>query len=172
MLREPGATGAVLTGRDRAGAVGRPRGIATFEFVLVFPILMMLVAALFLVARADTRKSLTATVARNEGWNRTADANPGKVLELGNAPADSIVTAAPTREVPRGPLFPRDTFTAKSRLSATWRTWDRRDVPFEPGRGWMVPHLKELGMIARSVTNLNGVVGNIQQILSRLVFPG
>lgn len=157
--------------RGTASTRPRPRGIATFEFVLVFPVLMMLVAALFLIARADTKKSLTVTVARNEGWNRDADASPGKVLELGNAPADSVVTATPAREVPRGPLFPKDTFNAKSKLAATWRTWDHRDVPFEPNRGWMVPHLKELGMIAKSVRNLNGIVGNIRDLLSLLRRP-
>lgn len=157
--------------RGTTGTRPRPRGIATFEFVLVFPILMLLVASLFLVARADTKKSLTATMARNEAWNRDTDANPGKVLELGNDPADSIVTAAPTRELPHGPLFPKDTFNAKSRLSATWRTWDHRDVKFRPGQGFMVPHMEELFMIAKSVTNLNGIVNNIGQVASQLAIP-
>jgi len=149
----------------------RRRGIATLEFVLVFPLLMALVAGLFLIARADTRKTLTATAARNEAWKQRANANPGLVLELGNDPITSAVTTTQTRNVERGPLFPKDTFTATTKFTATGRTWDYRDVPFRPGRGPMNPHLDELFMIAKSVTNLGGILNNVAGIAGKLVVP-
>ena len=74
-------------------------------------------------------------------------------------------------EVERGPLFPKDTFTAQSKFTATGRTWDYRDVPFRPGRGPMNPHLDELFMIAKSVTNLGGILDNVAGIASKLVVP-
>ncbi len=146
-------------------------GIATLEFVLVFPMLLALVAGLFLVARADVSKTLTATQARNELWQRERNANPGAVLALGNDPARSLVAATPSNPVRGGSLFPNG-FTARSKAATTGRTWDYRDVPFGSVSRFMGFHIKELGLITAGLAQAPGILGNLNTFLGQLKLPG
>lgn len=139
-----------------AARAARRHGIATLELVLVFPLLLALVAAIFLVARADTARTFTPTKARNEAWKKRPQADPGDVLKVGHDPIRSGVDGSAEAGVKVLPPYGRTTLTARSGATATAHTWDSRAVPFAPGRKWLAPHTDEYGMIAGNVPILGG----------------
>jgi hypothetical protein len=145
-------------------------GIATLEIVLVFPMLLALVAAIFLVGRADATKSLTATRARDEAWKKRPTADPGEVLRLLNDPIVSAVATEEIRAVSPGPLFRGTNFQARTRAEVTGRPWDRRDIPFDPGRATFDPHREELGRIADNLPLLRTLL-NLELMLYWLLAP-
>jgi hypothetical protein len=131
----------------------RRPGIASLEMVLVFPLLLALVAGVFLIARADAAKTFTATRARAEAWNRRADANPGDPLVLGTDPGRSAVDGSGSAGVKPGPLFPTANFRARSANTATGNTWASPTVRFAP-QPPMVPHMEEFNQMAKSIGSL------------------
>ena len=137
-------------------------GIATLEFIFVFPILLSIVAAIILIARADVHKIAVATAARNDAWQKRPDANPGDVLKLLNDPAQSEITGRSRSVVPRSSIFAGE-FTADGRTTATGRPWDRKDLRFRPGQLHLVPHEAELALIVDSVPGLGAFLSTCHE---------
>ena len=134
----------------------RRRGIAPLEFVLVFPLLLALTAALFLIARAVLSKSFAATTARHDAWAGRGAVPPGSPLSLNPDPTRSLANRNATSPVPSGPLFAGG-FTADSRHTVFANPWDARAVPFAGGRPAFGFHDRELGMLVGQVRQLQAL---------------
>ena len=131
------------------------RGIATLELVLLFPILLLIVSALYLIAREDVAKVQAATDARAQTWRKRPDAPGGRLLQPLHNPADSRVSTLPQRSVSGAPVFTGQTFQAQSGNTLVGNPWDSQDkgIPFRPRlQKNMVPHTDELAMIGTDVT--------------------
>jgi hypothetical protein len=135
----------------------RRRGIAPLEFVFVFPLLLMLTAALFLIARADLSKSFSATDSRHRAWRDRPSVQPGPALTIDADIAPSLAKRTTLTPVEPGPLFPGG-LQAESRSTLFAHSWDNRAVPYGPGHPAFEPHLTELGMIAGQVPLLGLIV--------------
>jgi hypothetical protein len=152
--------------------VGQRRaGIATLELLMVLPMLVALVAAIFLLGRAAERKTSSATEARQRAWARRPQAPPGDVLQLLNDPLASEVKDQHVERVPPGPLFRGANFTAESRNHTIARTWDYRLVPFPAGQPGMQPHLDELRKALDNVPMLGGAVVLAVQVFGWTLNP-
>src|ERR1700757_2571184 len=91
---------------SRAIANARPRGrpgMASLEFVLVFPMLLAMAAGLFLLAHAVETKSATAITARQDAGNQRPQAPAGETLWVFSDPLDSAIQADPQRTFTSGP---------------------------------------------------------------------
>jgi hypothetical protein len=118
--------------------------MATLELVMIFPFLMLLVAALFFVARAVAARTTGITQVRHDAFARRDQANPGTILGLTDNPLASMVTATATQPVAGGPTFPGTTFQAQALGSTTGRTWgtfgpDQQEVSFQLSTLYFAP---------------------------------
>lgn len=130
--------------------VTRRRGIATLELVFIFPLLMLMASAIFVMFRGDVAKESAATRARAQVFRQQNAADAGRVLRIDHNPLDSITSTVRQQPVPLGPLFGRRTTDAVSSASITGRVWDYEDIAFLPaGRTWQ-PHQVELDAILRN----------------------
>lgn len=145
-------------------------GIATLEFIFVFPILLSIVAAIILMARADVHKIAVATAARNDAWKKRTDANPGQILKLLNDPLQSEVTGKSKSVVPRSSIF-AEKFTADGQNLATGRPWDRKDLKFKSGQLHLVPHEAELTFIVDNVPGLGAFISSGMTLLTAVMSP-
>jgi hypothetical protein len=134
-------------------------GIATLEYVLVFPMLLAMAAALFVMGRAVLRKEVVASTARTEAWQKRPNAQPGHPLQLAHNPMTSAVDATATKPVSLGKIFPGQTNQAESRASVTGHPWAKEDIPFAPGQGILRPHGHELDLLGNNLTGLLGGSG-------------
>lgn len=149
----------------------RRRGIATLEFVIVFPMLLVMVAAIFLMARADVEKTFVVTNARNDAWQKRATANPGNVLKLLNDPAASEAKGAATHAVVRSNYYAPESFTAEGKATAVGKTWDKEHLKFTPGRPHLDPHRDELTLLAENIPALASIVNLSLQVLGTVMSP-
>lgn len=133
------------------------RAVATIEFVMVFPLLVFLVAALFLIARASIAKESAASGARYKAWAARPSAEPGQIYRVNHEPSDSRVSGQHRVTVLPGPLFRNERFTADSVGFAIDRTWDHRDVPFDR-LGDFKLHERPFKPIAQNIPGGSGVV--------------
>jgi len=130
--------------------VGRRRGIATLELVFIFPLLMLMASAIFMMFRGDVGKESAATRARAQVFRQQNAADAGRVLQIDRNPLDSSTSTIQRQPVPLGPLFGRASTDAVSSASVTGRVWDYKDIAFLPvGRTWQ-PHRVELDAILRN----------------------
>ena len=148
----------------------RRRGMAPLEFVFVFPLLLCLTAALFLVARADLSKSFSATDARHRAWAGRAAVPAGEPLTFRADPANSLAARTTLKDVPAGPLFAAG-FKAESRNTVFAHPWDKRAVPFTPGHPRFEPHLDELGMVTKQIPVVGTGYGYLMQGSAWLIDP-
>jgi|GEM_PF-5712433 len=131
-------------------ATARRRGIATLELVFIFPLLMLMASAIFMMFRGDISKESAATRARAQAFRQQNTADPGRLLLLDHNPLDSTTSTLQQQPVALGPLFGRAVTVAESSASVTGRVWDYRDIPFAPiGQSWK-PHTTEYATIARN----------------------
>jgi hypothetical protein len=137
-------------------------GIATLELVLVFPLLLSIAAALFILGRATLRKEATATQARNSAWQKRPQAAAGTILHLDHDPLASQVDFTGQKPVQLAPLFKGTTLQAESRSFVLGHTWDFRALPFAPGQGDFRPHADELAKLASAIPGLaTGLSGTL-----------
>jgi hypothetical protein len=132
------------------------RGIATLEYVLVFPMLLAMAAALFVMGRAILRKEVVASTARKDAWQKRPTAQPGHPLQLTHNPMNSAVDSTATKPVSLGKIFPGQTNQAESRAVVTGHPWVKEDLPFAPGQGILRPHGHELDLLGNNLTSLLG----------------
>jgi hypothetical protein len=147
--------------------------MAPLEFVIVFPLLLALTAALFLIARADLAKSLTATTARHDAWAGRATVPAGSPLALNPDPAQSLSARTATRPVPGGPLF-KGEFTAESRAAVYAHPWDWRGVPFDGGRSAFEFHDHEFSLLIGQIPELRQLaafLGGGMQLIGFIMDP-
>lgn len=109
----------------------RRTGIATIEFVMVWPLLLMLMAGIFLMARAGIAKAATATQSRAKAWDAKKKAPAGEPYVWDHNPRDSEVSGESRVTVAHGTLFPSDRFTAESSVFTIDKVWDYRDQAFK-----------------------------------------
>jgi hypothetical protein len=131
--------------------------MATLELVMIFPFLMLLVAAIFLVARAVAARTTTITQVRHDAFARRDLANPGSVLGLADNAQASLVTATAAQPVPGGPNFPGVTFQAQGLSGTTGRTWGtyglgQQEVSFQPSAPFFVPSAAPLNLLSSYVS--------------------
>jgi hypothetical protein len=129
----------------------RRRGIASLELVLVFPFVLTIVAALFLIAKLDVAKVQAATDARQQTWGQRGNAPAGQTLRPWHNPQDSQVSSLPQRAVVAGPPFSGQTFQARSGNTLIANAWDSPSVPFPSLSQDLKPHTNVLSMIATSI---------------------
>lgn len=137
----------------------RSRGVASLEFVLVFPILLMLTAVIFWVGGLVVEKSRVVIRARAGAWTARHDDRSAK-------PFDFTVRGDVQREAsgqaPLRPPFLRSmTPTPKSHHLVLAGTWDHRDVPLD-----RPPHWELAGTLAASTPGQ--VAGNVTDTASNL----
>jgi hypothetical protein len=139
--------------QSQAGKPDLRPAIATLEMVMVLPLLLMLMAGLFLMGRAAVRKETAATSARALTWAQVPNAAPGAILQLNHDPMASAVSATGSQIVDLRGMFNGATLQANSRGTVLGRPWDVQDLPFAPGQGNLNPHQQEL---IQAASNVNG----------------
>jgi hypothetical protein len=144
-------------------------GIATLEYVLVFPMLLAMAAALFVMGRAILRKEVVASTARKDAWQKRPSAQPGEPLQLNHNPVDSAVDSTATKPVSLGKIFPGQTNQAESRATVTAHPWAKEDLPFAPGQGILRVHGHELDLLG---DNLGSLLGGSGGAMPRSWSPG
>jgi hypothetical protein len=130
----------------------RRRGIASLELVLVFPMVLAIAAALFLIGRADVAKLAVATVARRQTWQERAQAPAGHRLRPWHNPLDSKISSQPVQSLSMGPLFSGQTRQAQSGNTLIANTWDFQAIPFPSLKKNMLPHTSVLALIGTDVS--------------------
>lgn len=122
------------------------RGIASLEFVLVFPFLLILVSVLFIVGRADVAKVQTVTGTRNQTWaNRPGP--KGSPLNWPHNPMDSQLSRTATQPVSLAPVIARQTQQAQSQVTLVANPWAFQSVPFPSANEHVLPHTSVLSML-------------------------
>jgi hypothetical protein len=130
----------------------RRRGIASLELVLVFPMVLAIAAALFLIGHADVAKLAAATAARRQTWQERAEAPAGQRLRPWHNPQDSQISSQPVQSVSMGPLFSGQTRQAQSGNTVIANTWAFEAIPFPPLKKNMLPHTSVLALIGTDVS--------------------
>jgi hypothetical protein len=130
--------------------------MAPLELAMIFPFLLLLVAAIFFVARAVTARTAAITKVRHDAFARRDQASPGAVLQPSTTATASLVTANATGPVAGGLTFPGMTFQAKGVNSTTGRTWgtfgqDQQEVSFVPSSPFFVASPTPLGLLSSQV---------------------
>jgi hypothetical protein len=92
--------------------------------------LLTIVGALFMIARADVAKVQAATDARAQTWQQRPNAPPGQLLAAWHNPADSQVSTLPQRPVDGGPVFTGLIWQAQSGNALIGNPWASRAIPF------------------------------------------
>ena len=97
------------------------RGMAPLEFVLVFPLLVSIGAAIVWVGVSGARKVSTASEARGQAWTDRNQADAGEVLKLHHDAAQSRIARTASTPLPKPPVVPRR--TAESTTGTDFRFW-------------------------------------------------
>jgi hypothetical protein len=127
-------------------------GIATLEFVMVFPLLLLLVAGLFLIAQADVFKVATVTAARQQAWQQRPQAPDGGPLQLLPNPSDSARSATPQNSFAMGPPFRGQTAQATSSNMLIANPWSSKAIPFASLAQNLSPHTDVMKLIDHGAT--------------------
>ena len=132
------------------------RGMASLELVLVFPMLLAIVAALFLIGQADVAKLAAATKARQQTWKGRTTAPTGPdMLRPWHDPQGSKFPAASQAlqsvQISAGPIFRGQNLQGLSANTIVANTWANtpgaQGIPFPSLQKNMVPHTDALGLI-------------------------
>lgn len=125
----------------------RRPGLAPLELVMLFPFLMLLVAAIFFVARCAAARTAAATTARHDAFAARDAADPGVPLLLAHDAEASFVERTTSADVSGGVVFSGERFQAKAANTAMGRTWDEQDLPLPPTGIPFVPHVELFPLI-------------------------
>jgi hypothetical protein len=142
----------------------RRRGSAPLEVVMIFPTLVLLLAAILSVGAGGAARTAALSDARGEGWHRPVD--PGDVLKLEHDPAATAV-----EHTERTPLalaaFGRRGQVATGTVVAQDRPWAHEDLPFPvlPADQGIAPHAALLDQLAAAnggpVADVSSVIGEL-----------
>ena len=171
------SAGLILPDRQTSIANRRLRrqrnGIATLELVMCLPILVFLVAMLFTLFFATTKKSQITMDSRMEAWRFRTEPNAGTAEPYGilDAAASGAEKTTLTDRVSSYenwyPGVPRDVVWGNTVLTGSW---DHRQTNLDGS----LPHLGSVVEIAVAIPpgrpKIN--VGQIQQVNSLISFPG
>jgi len=135
------------------------RGLASLEFVLAFPIMLLFASAVLWVGRAGIARTKAAVESRNQVWASRPNARPTDALSanwgVGNGAQSKTVS-----KTYKGWFSGAANPPAKSKHTLFAGTWDHRSLPFEPKRGLMTPHLSVMGKIGTGA-NIGGVAEDV-----------
>lgn len=145
------------------------RGIASLEFVLVFPMLLAIVSILFVIAQAGSAKVHTATSARNQTWASRPSAPGGSPLNWPHTPMDSKIDVPASQTVSLGPVFSNQTRQAQSENTLVANPWAFQTVPFPANGPSAVPHTNVLSMLPALL--LGTEIGDLCQAMAQ-AYPG
>lgn len=132
----------------------RRPAVAPVELVLVFPFLLTLVAALYLIAKLGMAKVQAANDARQQTWQQRVQADQtqnGDRLKPWHSPKDSQISTQPQQPVVAGPPFKGKTFQAQSGNALIANPWAFQSIPFASLDQDLEPHTEVLALIATSV---------------------
>ena len=122
------------------------RAIASLEFVLVFPFLLILVSVLFIVGRADVAKVQAVTGTRNQTWaNRPGPS--GSPLIWPHNPMNPPLSLPATQPVSLAPVISRQPGQAQSQVTLVANPWAFQSVPFPSASDQAIPHTSVLKML-------------------------
>jgi hypothetical protein len=148
------------------------QGIATIEYVMVFPVLMILIAMLFTLQMSLKKQSEVITNVRNVAWQFRANPNslnnnsPFGVLNMDKSGAYSKVLTSTNRMYRNWfPYVPRTSRWGNTVLNGSW---NHRQVRFDTG-SFIYPHLGVLKQMAEGQV-VDG--GDASQVGSLTGFPG
>lgn len=139
----------------------RRRGSAPIEVVVIFPTLVLLLAAILWVGAAGTARTTALSAARGEGWQ--CPVTPGDVLKLEHDPAETAV-----RHTARTPLavpaFGKPGRVATATVVVQDRPWAHEDLPFAevPADRGIATHTELLEQLSR---NNAGPVADVASVL-------
>lgn len=145
------------------------RGIASLEFVLVFPMLLILVSVLFIIARADMARVMTVTGTRNHTWAKRPGPS-GSPLNWPHNPMDSQLTLPATLPVSLAPVFAGPPAQAQSQVTLVANPWAFQSVPFPSASDQAVPHTNVLSMLPLQAGIVPGFGGLCQAMAQG--YPG
>jgi hypothetical protein len=133
----------------------RRRAIASLELVLVFPALLTIVSALFLIGRSDVMKLQTVIDARHQTWQKRANAPSGQLLQPWHKPEDSEVNSLPQRPITSGAPFSGRTFQARSGNTLIANPWAYQAIPFPSLDQNLKPHTSVLSLIGSQLAGVS-----------------
>jgi len=148
-----------------ASAARRRRGVATLEFAMTLPILMIVMVTVIWFGVAMFKQADVTVQARNQAWRARYKNPPGTPFRFRQA---SLVNGSAKREVGVSPLF-NGFGAANSRHSVMAGAWDHRQVGYQFGErhpNWqLMTRLGEAvvrGRIGDAVRSLKNTLWNFK----------
>lgn len=131
------------------------RGLASLEFVLAFPIMLLFASAVLWVGGAGIAKTKAAVDSRNQTWASRPSAQPTDALSVNWGPSNGARTKTVSKNFKGWTGGGKKNATSKHTVFAG--AWDHRNLKFEPKRGLMTPHLSIMGKIGTGANLGSGV---------------
>lgn len=124
-------------------------GLAPLEFVLIFPLLLLLLMCGLWAARAGYAKMTAISTARCVAWEQVADA--GTPLDRWQEPPVSWTQHRDQQAVVAKPPVAVPTTTAITLAGRTDQAWDHTDFPFPRLTTVIGPHYAQLVHVAQFI---------------------
>jgi hypothetical protein len=134
-------------------------GIATIEFVMCFPVLVIMVAMIYTMGTAILTQSQVTMHVRKEAWGLRTIPQNQRPFGIAEAHTSGRGTSEKTKSFRRYtnlfPQIPRRSYATNVLLTGSW---DYRQIPFEkPGFSPIYPHLSVLTqMVTQGNVNTGG----------------
>ena len=134
-------------------------GIATIEFVMCFPVLVIMVAMIYTMGTAVLTQSQVTMNVRKEAWGLRTNPQNQRPFGIAQAHTSGRETSEKTKLFRRYtnlfPQIPRRSYATNVLLTGSW---DYRQVSFEkPGFSPIYPHLGVLTqMVSQGNVNTGG----------------
>jgi hypothetical protein len=120
------------------------RGIATLEFVLSMPFLLLAAAMAFGFGAASVAGSDTAIKARHDAWNARAGVQSAAPFDPATMPDADRVRREATERFPISGALAFVDRNARAEHSVLAAPWDHSDAPFQEPDAPFIPHLAHL----------------------------
>lgn len=103
-------------------------GVATIEFVVVVPILLVLLGAILTVGHAGSARIAALGAARDGAWANEPNTDPGDVLSLNHNPDVSRAEYQAREPFRAFPPLNRREWSATARTETHFKTWTDDDL--------------------------------------------
>jgi len=144
------------------------RGLASLEFTLSFPLMLLFASAVLMVGRAGLARTSAGINARQQAWAGRSSAQPNDALSL----AWDVAAAAQQRTMNKsyeGWVGGQRSQNAKSQHTVFAGSWDSTTVKFDPNLGPWVPHLAVMGKMGGSIGG--GIGQSAQSAVTAITSP-
>lgn len=152
-----------MTMRRRPGRASRSRGVASLEFVLVFPLLLMLASMIIWTAAAVTAKNRAIVEARAQAWSARHDAGIGRPFdfqELGLVRREREQTSNF-----RPPFLRASTPKARASHLVLGGVWDHQDVKLQKTPDWDAARRMASALPGQAASSALGAVSNFSKLV-------